>query len=199
MHKQIFLAELRSRLAGLPQEDVEERLGFYSEMIDDRMEEGLAEEEAVARAGSVDDIAAQIISEIPLTRIVKEKIRPARKVKAWEIVLLVLGSPIWVSLLIAAFAVLLSLYVVVWSLIISLWAVFASLVVSAVAVVAVGIFFIPGGKILQGIALIGAGTICAGLAIFLFFGCRGASKGLLVFTKSIVNGIKNSFVRKEAA
>ncbi len=199
MHKQIFLAELRSRLAGLPQEDVEERLGFYSEMIDDRMEEGLTEEEAVSRAGNVDDIAAQIISEIPLTRIVKEKIKPARRIKAWEIVLLVLGSPIWIALLGAAFAIMLSLYVVVWSLIISLWAVFASLAVSAVAAVAAGIFFIPGGKILQGIALIGAGTICAGLAIFLFFGCRGASKGLLVFTKSIVNGIKNSFVRKEAA
>ena len=39
MTKQEFLAELRRGLSGLPQNDIEERLNFYSEMIDDRMEE----------------------------------------------------------------------------------------------------------------------------------------------------------------
>ena len=48
MGKQEFLAQLRKGLQGLPQEDIEERLTFYSEMIDDRMEEGLSEEEAVS-------------------------------------------------------------------------------------------------------------------------------------------------------
>lgn len=41
MSKQEFLAELRKALSGLPQGDIEDRLTFYSEMIDDRMEEGL--------------------------------------------------------------------------------------------------------------------------------------------------------------
>ena len=50
MTKQAFLAALGERLVGLPQKDIEERLTFYSEMIDDRMEEGLSEEEAVAFA-----------------------------------------------------------------------------------------------------------------------------------------------------
>ena len=39
MNKQEFLAELRKRLSGLPQADIEERIVFYSEMIDDRTEE----------------------------------------------------------------------------------------------------------------------------------------------------------------
>lgn len=47
MNKQEFLVKLRKGLSGLPKEDIEERLTFYSEMIDDRMEEGLSEEEAV--------------------------------------------------------------------------------------------------------------------------------------------------------
>ena len=47
MRKQEFLTELRKGLSGLPQDDIEERLSFYSEMIDDQIEEGLAEEEAV--------------------------------------------------------------------------------------------------------------------------------------------------------
>ena len=48
MNKQEFLDELRKGLCGLPSEDIEERINFYSEMIDDRMEEGLTEEESVA-------------------------------------------------------------------------------------------------------------------------------------------------------
>ena len=47
MQKQAFLDALRSQLAGLPEAEINERLNFYSEMIDDRMEEGLTEEEAV--------------------------------------------------------------------------------------------------------------------------------------------------------
>ena len=63
MHKHEFLAQLRKGLSGLPRDDVEERLSFYSEMIDDQMEEGLSEEEAVSAAGSVDEIVAQTIAE----------------------------------------------------------------------------------------------------------------------------------------
>ena len=53
--------------------------------------------------------------------------------RRWLIVLLALGSPIWLSLLIAAAAVVLSLYIVLWSLILSLWAVELSLAVAALA------------------------------------------------------------------
>ena len=61
MNKQDFLKELSRALSGLPREDLEERLAFYSEMIDDRMEDGLSEEEAVADIGSIDEAASQII------------------------------------------------------------------------------------------------------------------------------------------
>ena len=44
MHKQEFLDGLRARLRGLPEADIAERLAFYSEMIDDRTEDGLSEE-----------------------------------------------------------------------------------------------------------------------------------------------------------
>ena len=199
MNKQAFMANLRARLSGLPKQDVEERLSFYSEMIDDRMEDGLSEEDAVLQTGSVEAIAAQIIADIPLTKIAKDKIKPKRRMKAWEILLLTLGSPIWLSLLIAAFAVILSLYVVLWSLIISIWAVFVSLVACALGGVAAGILFICYGHGLTGIAAIGAGIVCSGLAIFLFFGCHAATKGGILLTKKIALGIKKCFAGKEKA
>ena len=37
MNKQEFLTQLRQGLSGLPQDDIEKRLTFYSEMIDDRI------------------------------------------------------------------------------------------------------------------------------------------------------------------
>jgi len=199
MTKLKFLLSLHDRLSGLPQDDVEERLNFYSEMIEDRMEEGLSEEEAVSAVGSVDEIAVQIIADIPLIKITKEKIKPKRRLKAWEIVLLVLGSPIWLSLLIAAFAVILSLYVSLWSVIISFWAVFASLIGCAFGGIIAGLGFALGNNRLTGIAMIGAGIVCVGLAIFLFFGCRAATKGTLLLTRKIALGIKNCFVKKEEA
>ena len=52
MTKREFLAQLRKGLSGLPQDDIEERLTFYGEMIEDRKEEGLSEEEAVSAVGS---------------------------------------------------------------------------------------------------------------------------------------------------
>ena len=186
MTKLKFLLSLQDRLSDLPQEDVEERLGFYSEMIEDRMEEGLSEEEAVAAVGAVAKIAAQIISEIPLPR---EKTKQNRQLKVWEIVLLVLGSPVWLSLLIAAFAIVLSLYVSLWTIIISLWAVFGSVIACAFAGIVSGIVFALAGYALAGVAMIAAGIVCAGLSIFLFFGCKAATKGTVWLTKKAVLSI----------
>lgn len=194
MRKQEFLCALQKRLSGLPKQEVEEHLDFYSEMIDDRTEEGRTEEEAVSDIGTVDEISAQIIADIPLTKIAAERVKPKKRLKMWEIVLLALGSPIWLSVAIAAFAVMLSLYAVLWSLIVSVWAVFVSFAACAVSGVAAGIFFAFSGNGLTGIAMVGAGIVCAGLAIFLFFGCKTATKGIIHLTQKLALGIKKSFI-----
>ena len=199
MNKQEFLIRLRKGLSGLPVEDIDERLTFYGEMIDDRMEDGVPEEAAVGELGPAEELVTQIIADIPLGKLVKEKITPKKKRKVWEIVLLVLGSPIWLPLLIAAFAVILSLYIVLWSVIVSLWAAFASLVACGLAFAAAGAYFAIVGNILTGIAMIGAGIVCAGLSIFMFFGCRAATKGILRLTGKFAVRMKNCLIRKEEA
>ncbi len=199
MNKQDFLNKLKVRLSNLPKQDVEERLNFYSEMIDDRIEEGLSEEEAVSQIGSVDEVVSQIIADIPLTKIIKEKAKQKRKLKPWEIVLLALGSPVWASLLISAFAVIFSLYVAIWSVVASLWAVFASLVACAPFGIVAGIVFALSGNGLSGAAMVGAGIFCAGLSILLFFGCKAVTGSTLLLTKRIALGIKHCFLKKEVA
>ena len=108
MNKNEFLSLLNKKLEKFPKQEVKERRVFYSEMIDDRVEEGLTEDEAVSEIGDIDEIVKQIAIEMVDKEIVKE---PLNK---WELILLIVGSPIWFPLLLVAF-------VVVWSLLISLW------------------------------------------------------------------------------
>lgn len=199
MTKLDFLEALNKKLKGLPEKEVEDRLSFYIEMIDDRIEEGIPEEEAVAQIGSVNKIAEQIISDIPLKEIAKKRIKPQKRFKAWEIVLIALGSPVWIPLLIAAVIVILALYIVLWSLIASAWAVFASIAACAPAGVVAGIMLAFTSSALPGIALVGAGLVCAGLAIFAFWGCKEATVGTAKLTKRIFVGIKKALVKKEKA
>lgn len=199
MNKQEFLEQLRKGLSGLPEDDIGERLTFYREMIDDRMEDGIPEEEAVGEIGSIDELISQIISDIPLTKLVKEKITPKKNLKVWEIVLLALGSPIWLSLLIAAASVVLAIYAVLLAIIIGWWAIQIALCACAVGGIAAGIVFVCGGNGFTGIAVSGAGIVCAGLSIFTFFGCRAATKGILILTKKFAIRIKNCLIKKEEA
>ncbi len=199
MNKEEFLLRLRKGLSGLPQDDIEERLSFYSEMIDDQMEDGISEEEAVSAVGAVDEIVAQVVAETPLVKIAMERINPKRRLNEGEIVLLALGSPIWLSLAIAAVAAILSLYVSLWAVIISLWAVFASVIGCSVGgVLSCGVF-IAGGKVASALAMLAVGIVLAGLAIFTFYGCRAATIGCLILTKKIAIWTKNCFRGKERA
>ncbi len=199
MSKQEFLVQLRKRLSGLPPRDIEERLTFYEEMIEDGMEEGFSEEEAVLAVGSVDEIVSQVVADIPLTKFAKERITLKRRLKAWEVVLLALGLPIRLSLLIAAFAVIFSLYVILWSVTICLWAVFGSLIGCAFGSVVAGIVFACSDNVLAGIAMIGAGIVCAGLSVYMFYGCKAATNGILILTKKLAIWIKSCFIKKGEA
>lgn len=199
MTKIKFLMLLKDRLSSLPEAEVEERLNFYSEMIEDRVEEGLSEAAAVIEVGTVDEIAAEIIDSIPLMTIVKEKIKPKRAFKGWEIALIALGFPVWGSLLISTLAVVFSLYVCVWSVVVSLWAVFVSLAASGPLFAIGGGVIAFSGNALPGIAVVGCGLSCAALAIFLFFGCRAATVGTVKLTRKILKGVKKSFVKGEGA
>ena len=197
MNKSEFSAQLQKGLSGLPEADVAERLAFYGEMIDDRIEDGLSEEEAVNGIGNVKEIVSQIISEASLPKLVKQQISPKRKLTAVEIVLLILGSPIWLSLLIAAIAVAFAVYVTVWAVLVSLWAVFVSLIAGGISALASGVIFMLNQTPMNGLLMLAALFICAGLSVFAFFGCRAATKGILVLTKRTAVWLKTRMIKGE--
>ena len=196
MKKQEFLAELYERLQSLPQAEREQSLSYYSEMIDDRIDDGMTEEQAVQSVGAPKQIAEEIIKETPWITLLKERVKPKRKIFVWEIVLLVLGAPIWLSLLVSAFAVALSLYVVALSLIIALWAVEIALCAGGVLGVVLALVSIFQGNIYVGVAYLGAGFVCAGLGVVSYFACQALSRGFIVGTKNMFVGRKKKLIGK---
>lgn len=180
MHKDAFLSALRARLSGLPKEDVEKSVAYYSESIDDRMEDGLTETEAVAAVGTIEEIATQILTETGTP-----KAKPSRKWKAWEIVLLVLGSPVWLPLVAAAVIVGLAVYMVLWAVVASAYAVVLSLTLGAVAGIFGGLACLFSGGVIQCVLYLGMGLICGGAGVLLLLGMNCVTKGVLYLSKKL--------------
>ncbi len=199
MTKTEFIIELTEKLSSLPADEVEQRVGFYSEIIDDYIEEGMSEQEAIAKIGTTDEVAAQILSEIPISALVREKIKKKRKMRGWEITLLILGFPLWLPLLIAALAVIFALYVSLWSIVVTLWAVEVALWGCAFGGLASGTAFVFSGNVPSGLFMIASSIVCAGLSIFLFYGCKAATKGMVLLGKKMLLGAKNRLIKKEGA
>lgn len=203
MNKQEFLSRLRTGLCGVSKGEREERLTFYSEMIDDRIEEGLSEEEAVAAVGTVEDVLAQVDIEKGATQQIN--LSDGKKRNVFAATLLILGSPVWVSLFIAAFAVVLSLYVAVWAgvivslwaIVVSLWAAFFSFVAGGFGGVIYGVVLICMGNTLTGIVFIAGAFACAGLAVFTFLGCKVLTKASLFITVKTAKLSVMPFRKKE--
>lgn len=213
MTKQAFLDSLQKGLGGLTESDAQERLNFYSEMIDDRIEEGLSEEDAVAQIGDVEKIVASILAEIPqrqsekqeAPRVITKVEKPVHQattpkkdkkkgMETWQIVLLIVGAPLWIPLMIAAFSVIISLIAVLWSVVATLWgALFGTLAGCGIGLSVFGLGCILAGKLVVGTAVLGAGLACAGLAIFAFFCCIYTTKGAAWLTKMTFVGIGRLF------
>ena len=194
MTKVEFLNELKKQLNGLPENDLNERLSFYDEMIEDRKDEGKSEEEVVNEIGPVDKVANEILAETPLYNLIKERVKPKRALRGWEIVLLVLGFPLWFPLVTVFFFLCLMAYLLVWVGVIVMYALelgFASAGVGGTI-----LFFINLGTGVTSFTYLGVGILSIGIAILLIFGCIGVTKGTCKLSKKIALRIKSIFIKK---
>ena len=201
MKKKEFLEKLQASLWAMPETDKQRSVDYYAEMIDDRMEDGLSEEEAVAAIGDLDEIVKQILNESPRPPATVNKTQKQQKrgLEPWMIVLLVLGSPVWVPLVASAVGTVISIYVSLWSVVITLYAVTLALALAAIGCI-LGSFFMIGG-FPEAMVAWGAALLCAGLGILFFLLSNLAAKGMVKLTRLIwetgKNIYKNIFKGKE--
>lgn len=196
MNKQEFLSHLKTSLACLPAEDINKSLDYYSEIIDDLVEDGASEEGAVASLGSPDEIASRIIADTPLPKLVKANIKPNRALKVWEIILLVLGAPVWLSVLIALFSVALSVYITLWSVVLTLFVTVLALFVSTLAIVVAAFVMLFSNHVLHFAVFLSSALICAGVMLLIMLMGIYAGIGLVYLTKWTINLFKKPFIKK---
>ena len=210
MTKEQFLRELQNRLSFLPSTEVAPFISYYREMIEDRMEEGMSEADAVAGLGDIGRIVEVIQYEMPVTSLVVSSVREktneakAKAESRWPawgkglvIALLIIGSPIWVSLLIAGLGLLVGLLAAKLAIIVAVAAVVLAMAVGSVAALVIGcanLFSQPAA----GIALIGAGLLGVGLTILAYLLAVIIIKGIIQLIKLLFHWLKGLFVKKEA-
>ncbi|MBO7667112.1 MAG: DUF1700 domain-containing protein [Firmicutes bacterium] len=210
MTKEQFLSELQNRLSFLPSTEVAPFISYYREMIEDRMEEGMSESDAVAGLGDIGRIVEVIQYEMPVTSLVVSSVREktseakAKAESRWPawgkglvIALLIIGSPIWVSLLVAGLGLLIGLLAAKLAIIVAVAAVVLAMAVGSVAALVIGcvnLFSQPAA----GVALIGVGLLGVGLTILAYLLAVIIIKGIIQLIKLLFHWLKGLFVKKEA-
>lgn len=194
MNKTEFLNMLESRLKGLPEIEINKSVTYYSEAIDDRIEDGESEDGAVSSLGDIDDIIQNAMSQASLSGLMKETVKRKFKLSVPVMILLILGSPIWLSLLIALFAIVFALYVCAASVIISIFAVVLGFILGGTVFV-IGSPFIIFMNPYTGVLLLGAGLILVGIGIFMLYASVEITKLLIKFTKLFMLKIKSAFIK----
>lgn len=215
-----YLNHLRQAMCHLPEEEQNRRIEYIREMLDDLMEEGKSEEEAVAVLAEADgelfdpptsEASEQAADDLPTAEaylpgedvhaspIPSEKEDPQSRTKKrtalphWAVILLILGSPIWLSILLSLIAIALAIGISLIAVIISLIAVLLSLLITSTvgvwgieAVFAVLSFALFSGAISAGSAgtisllllALGGGCVFGALSIVWFYAAKWFSKAI---------------------
>lgn len=188
MNKSEFLSELDAKLSTLPRSDINKFLAYYSEIIEDRMEDGMSEEDAVCGLGDIEEIAQEaILDATPLPNL----IIPRGQLSKLDIGLLLLCSP----LIIALFALIFVFYAGVWLSIIGLFLLDLSFILAGIAGIVASIVDFSENMPISILMFIGS-LISIGIGIFAFFPIKVVSKKILGLTTWFMRNIKLRLFRK---
>ena len=190
MKRNEFMEAVRKKLKGLSEEDINKALEFYDEIINDKVEDGVPEDEAVDALGTPDEIAEQILMGMSLPKLVKAKAKPSGGFKAWEIVLLILGFPLWFPLLLAAACVVFSIFIVILSLVIAFFAVVISFGIGGLVLVAASVMALIAGSGASAVYQIGVALMLIGLAVLLFIPAKALALWMMEMCKKFGRWVK---------
>ena len=193
MNKQEYLAQLRAALACLPEGEIEESVAFYTEMIDDRVADGLTEEEATAQLDDPKAAARAIIADLPV--VPRTVVRTKQRNRALYWTLVILGSPLWLTLLLAAGMLVLAGLLTIWCLILGLWLLAAGLLAGGPLGIGMCLWALAVGQPAYGVFELGSGLLCFGLGLFCLHGAVAASKTLMQVSRQWIAKAKAPFVK----
>lgn len=185
-----FAGFLRGELSGLDQGEIDKSAAFYDELISDHMDEGMTEEEAVAAVGTPAEIAGEILMDQPVTALVRRRVKRGRRLSALSVALIVIGSPVWLPLLITA-AVLALVFVLLAYLLVLVAAVCAWAVALSCAAAGIAALFNLSFSAL-GLLYAGAVLAGAGLAILAGLGAVWVTRWCAIVWRGTARAIKKT-------
>ena len=191
MTKSDFFNSLKESLKPLSKGECNKFIIYYEEIIEDYKESGLTEEEAVDKLGYTHSISNVILSDQDNVDI---KISPFNNYII-NILLLVLGFPLWGSLLLAVALLILSANIIIWCIPfitgVSSTAFFIAALVSII-----GAPFMVGDILSVGIMQLGVGIALIGISILLAFLTVFLSRKFIVITKKLSLMVCKRFNKK---
>lgn len=184
MIKEEFIRELDLSLKNELIQNRETYLSYYSEIIEDYLEDGYTEEEAVNKLDEIPSIVKTIQQEIGNTENKTINKNPI------IIFLLIIGAPLWGSILLSVLLLLFSSLIILWCAPFSLGMLsFAGLLTGAVSLMGLtfntGIYYI--------VTQLGVGIFALGLGLFLLLGTVYITKYVGSLSKKIIDVLSNVF------
>lgn len=191
MNRVEFIGILDVELAALKRVEREKFITYYEEIIDDYMENGFEEEAVIEKIGNPKIIAKNILSEQDTVDI---KV-PLTNSKVINMILLILGFPLWGSLLFAGLMLILSALILVWCIPFTTG-------VSALAFFAAGLFsivatpFMMADVLSVGVVQLGVGIGSIGVSFLLAMATMYLGKEFRFFTKELSSRLLKLFNRR---
>lgn len=195
MGKKAYLDRLDELLDCLPKDKRAEARSFYEEAIDDRMEDGMSEEEAVAAMGSAEIAAEVILGELPAVPRAVAKTRRKSRVLLW--VLAIAGSVVWVPLGLAFVVAAVAVYLSIWIAAACIWIVAASFVLALPLGIYLAWYGIMEGLFAFAFAQAGMGLVFGGLGLVAFNLAFSASRTLALLSQKWARKALSPFKRIE--
>lgn len=219
MTKAEFLAYVQEKLSALSFAEQQRSLTYYEELIEDYREDGMTEEEAIARLGDPEEITKEILAEAAAQEAAEEtanpqqetgptyytdpqpdqpynpaphQATPRRGMGTGTVLLLVLGFPLWFPLLLTGLALLLVFYILLFIPIIIFGALAVGLGLGGVAGLVLSPFSLMEA-LPMGVFQIGGCIFVIGIAILCTFATIGLWRGVLLVIRKSAGAI---FARK---
>lgn len=190
MRKQEFFRKIKLRLSQFDESEVKRIINYYDEIIIEKMEEGISEEEAINDFGSIDNI----INDIKIDLVSKRtSIDNKHAMKNFMIILGICSTPILLPLAITFAVLFFTMFIVLFVLIFSFF-------VSGISVI-IGVSYqsylslLAGNDIAYILIQLGAAFMIGGILIYLSIMLTTLTKVLLTktnkrFTKLVKNKTK---------
>lgn len=113
MNKSYFIKKIKESLRDFSKEEVQRIIEYYEELINDYIDEGYTEEEAIEQLGDIDNIIKDLKADLVIER---SSNKNTNSLKNFLIVLSITTSPVLIPIGIAFFVVFISILISLFGL-----------------------------------------------------------------------------------